>query len=245
MLTGVYRTLEKVDESIESAEKLHYLKYYIPATALSTISYEESIKGIILCMKILKKEDVSHNEWNDITDHKYKLKTFHQKSLENVESKISDEKFDQILKLYIKWGLKPRALNRKQFANAIKTDIEILPKYKILRERCLYSDWNKATKEWFNLKAFSDKQLELLSTYLLATAANEQRNFCFDIEYTVNMLRKYGMKLENLPYPTYNEERKSENYESIKEIKDVQTKIIQKGKDLTKGHEIFKKIISN
>lgn len=247
LLTGIFRTLEKVDDSIESAERLHDLHYYIPSSALSTISYEESIKGIILCSKLLGREDVSENEWEDMKDHQFKLKHYQKKSFEKMASGITSEEFDRFLKRYtMEWGLEPRASNKEQFVNEVKSDLEVLPKYQVLRERCLYSDWNKSTNNWYNLKAYSVLDLKSLSTYMMSMSANEQRNFCFNIELTVNHLRSTGIKIDDLPYPNYNEVRtKIRDFDSIKEMGNIQNKIIQNRKQLKRGFRIFKKIVSN
>ena len=215
LLQGCYKILSNVEKLYADAEFLYDNKKFSLAIPLFTICIEEISKGYNLSIKARKKQIITIEEWNQLKNHKYKLefiKNFVSANINKLnknEKKKIMKKIDPNLKI-----TSSNMIQAKERIDKIRTDDQYL---KTLREECFYIDWDSKNNVWTNIADLNDQMQSDLAYHIMHKTKFEIFNLKLGIEVCVNAIRR-EIKLENLPYPKYNEHRNYEDFEIMKNI---------------------------
>lgn len=210
--TGIFVSLHKAKRLFDDAKFLFDNKKYERAIPIFINSIEESLKSYEFSIKFRKYQTVSTLEWNKLQDHKHKLthvKEFVIKTLEDGDKKELEKMQRDIIPDSSK-------IKIDQMINQLKSEIAVDSQLQGLKEKCLYTDWDKQNKEWNDFDLLDESKQEDLAFYVMKKAELELERLHFGIENAVNSLRHDDKDIKNLEYPKYNEFREIKNYDSLK-----------------------------
>ncbi len=177
-----------------------------------------------------KNKGISLDDWNKLTTHKHKLIDFKKQSLEDLK-KIDEETMSEINKEYDNYF---QNVDRKSLMNAITHNITAFSHFTIIKENCLYLDWNDKTNNWDEFVDLDKEKQRDLAYFFMKLTQTELHLIKMSIEFAVNVIRR-DRDFVNLPYPKYNEfhEFKDFEFHNLEDPNlDFQKESFNRGRDL-------------
>ena len=207
---GMYLSLRNAKRHFEDGALLYENKKFQSAIPIFVICIEECFKSYELSIKMRKFQSVSQTDWDNLMNHQHKLNYVNDFFVENLEN-MSEEEFEKYAKEtqneeFIKY--------RKEVIQRNKAEQTITTHLQMLKEACLYQNWNKTFGEWDDFDMLKEEQKDDLAFFIMKRAAIQVKQLHFGIEYAVNIIRRDGGTLTDLEYPTYNEFREVKDYDT-------------------------------
>lgn len=157
-------------ESFFEYSKMAYMdRKHQSSIPLSTISIEESKKGIELAVAFSNGKHITNNEWSNLTNHNYKLKQSAKVAKQIVESFSESEHQNQFDNLEAK-GIHIDRISKDDMLKQIDSMKSIDIKLQKLREMCFYGNWNKNSKCWQSFYDLIAEDQDTLTFYVLNIA---------------------------------------------------------------------------
>lgn len=196
---------------LSDSRKLYDEKRFVSSIALSILAYEEVGKMDFIRMKIKNECDILEKEWKEMSSygsHSYKLISFYQFALEDVQ-KLSEDEFNRIVEEEKKRG----SIVKFKKLSELKEGEEIIKKrfrkFNDIKKACFYEDWKD--EKWFDINdVYNEHELELLANFLLDFTEYELYteilnyrypfNFFHQVPKEVNIMMKDEIWLERDKY---------------------------------------------
>jgi len=214
ILPGIYSSLHNAEKFLKSTKDLYEKKDFQASIALATISLEECMKGIELSNRFKRNQNISNEDYSNLTNHKYKLVHAKEDAIEEMKGQ-SEQEFEKNKIELQKAGIDIPEIDPEKFTKGLEKMAADHSFFQKLREGCFYTGWNKLREKWTLFDELSMDHQEKLAFYVM-TEAEKQIDFLhLMIERFVNNLRKTGQLTESLPFPKYTEYREMKDYESL------------------------------
>lgn len=227
--SGLYLIRQNAIRTFSDAKFLYDNHKFQNAIPLFIISLEESLKAHELSIKFRKNQSIDKTEWKLLRSHKHKLTHVSDFVIENIESmdkKMTEEVCNEL-------GIKNMPVEKNEMLYFLKAEKGIESHFQKIKELCLYQNWNEEFDEWDEFDNLNPTQKEDLAYYIMKRAELHLFQLDAAIEMGVYTMRRDGYMIENLEFPSYNEIRKPEDFETRKN----ESKII---KDYLKHHRGLK-----
>ena len=209
LIGGVYFCLHNSVQFLESSEMLLDKSHYQTSISISTISIEESMKGLELLAKFRHNENITTDDWKNLTDHKHKL----TKSITDALETLKKGSEDEIKKAQIdveKYGYEFGDLSVQDFINRLKNKSNIYAHFQKLREKCFYLNWDRLKDKWIVFDELSPEMQEALAFFVYVEAYTNQMILKFSIERHVDRLSENGRPLTTPSNDTHKEHKSTE-----------------------------------
>ena len=211
------------EKFFKTSKLLFDSKDYQSSIPIATISIEESMKGQELLAKFSHNQNITVDDWKLLKNHKHKLSHIIEYSIQCLKD-ISDEDMKKIKEEVAKTGIQSHGISVSEGIRALQVMLHAQPYFQQLREGCFYSDWDRLKNKWMIFDELSKEKQEVLTFFVLENAQSILILLKRDIERYVNRLRETGQLLIKLPYPSYEELRPIEKWESNRLAFQIQDK---------------------
>lgn len=240
MAVGFYLCLNNSEKFLKISKQLLNSKDYQASIPIATISIEEAMKGLEIVIKFSKNQGITADDWDRLMSHKHKLTNVLQWAIDNLKSRSEDDlnkTKDELSKTGLKYeGSLDAGIRR------LERSLAAYGHFQKLREICFYSNWDKQNSKWTIFDELAEEKQEALA-FFIVTEAQIRLNFLRRfIEKYVNRHRKNGHLLTKVPYPSYEDYKPPEDWESNSLHTYPQSKIEQIKYE--KGFEIMKWFIN-
>ena len=246
LFAGCCLALVNANDFITTSLSLFKSEQYKSSIALATISIEESFKGILLKRKIGKGKGVNYEDWKKLNKHQYKLVFPWVDSIGRIRH-MTQERLDRAKKEVSQSGFKLPEVNINQLLDGGRLNLKIFSNFSRLREYCFYVNWNSKLGEWSIFDGNNPKIIPL-SIFVLLQSRLIFNHLEFIFEHYVNRVRKAGYKLTHnsypLPFPSYDEIRPIDKYESVRSIEELNKQLEELKEISNEGLELYEKFIS-
>jgi len=240
LLPGFFTALHNAEKFFNTSKKLYESKDYQSSIPISTISMEESFKGLELLTKFRRDQVLTVDDWKDLKNHKHKLTHVMEDALEQLKT-ASKEDIEKAKEDVAKIGLETRNVSVNDVIKNLQQRSGIHSHFQELREGCFYTDWDKLKGKWFAFDELSQEMQDALAFFVMGDSQINLNLLKMGIERYVNRLRETGQLLEKLPYPSYTELRTPDKWESNSLPFHIQSKIDQVKNE--KGLKVMKQFI--
>ena len=213
LLSGVYSCLHNSEKFVKASKLLFDNENYQASIPIATISIEESMKGLALLRKFSSDQVVTIKDWMDLKNHKHKLTYELEWAIKHLGN-ASDSDLEKAKEAAVKIGYQSHDISADRAIRELQNKSGIYAHFQKLRESCFYSDWDKLRKKWTIFDELLKEKQEALSFFIYKAAQSDIDFLKKGIEAYVNRLRETGQLLEKLPYPSYEEFRPPEKWES-------------------------------
>ncbi|GFN39565.1 MAG: hypothetical protein YK1309IOTA_520001 [Marine Group I thaumarchaeote] len=240
LLPGFFTALHNAEKFFNTSKKLYESKDYQSSIPISTISMEESFKGLELLTKFRRDQVLTIDDWKDLKNHKHKLTHVMEDALEQLKT-ASKEDIEKAKEVVAKTGREARNVSVNDVIKNLQQRSGIHSHFQELREGCFYTDWDELKGKWFAFDELSQEMQDALTFFVMGDARINLNLLKMGIERYVNRLRETGQLLEKLPYPSYTELRTPDKWESNNLPFPIQSKIDQVKYE--KGLKVMKQFI--
>lgn len=206
LLDGVYACLYNAKKFYDTAKGLYDRGDYQSSIPLSTISVEETMKGIALLTAFRKGNDISEHDWLKLTNHKYKLTHVFDEHASTIQS-ASGQDLDRVRSATARSHPHLPDLDPTDVINGLKSKSYAYSFFKDLRESCFYTGWSKNQKDWLRFDRSTKETRKALAFFVASEASHSLELFKSFVEREINAIRNEGYTLKDLPYPDYPEYR--------------------------------------
>ena len=237
LIEGFYFCLRNSAQFLESSKILLDKSHYQTSISISTISIEESMKGLELLAKFRHNENITTDDWKNLTDHKHKL----TKSITDAFETLKKGSEDEIKKAQIeveKYGCEFGDLCVQDLINRLKNKSNIYAHFQKLREKCFYLNWDRLKEKWIVFEELNPEMQEALAFFVYVEAQTNQMILKFNIERYADRLRENGQTLATPSNDTHKGHKSTEKSKNIDLFFPIQRKVDQikyeKGSDIMK-----------
>ena len=174
---GQKRIMKMANRLLNSSQKFLKEGQFSISIPLTILAFEELAKVDFLRIRIRDNQEISFKDWNNLTfgkgAHFLKLKWTLKKKSKKLE-KWTEEDIQSLNFVNQKLGLNVQYKNK----NAIQKDVDLflplIPKFKVLKEDCLYVNWDKSIRKWTYFdRRFTENVKQLIANYLYLEARRE------------------------------------------------------------------------
>lgn len=240
ILPGFYSCLYNAEKFLDTSKKLLESGDFQSSIPLSTISIEESLKGLELLTKFRHNEVITVDDWKELKNHKHKLTHVMGEVVKDLK-KSTTEELEAAKKEIARTGQDVNGFNADFLIKNMENRSGIHSHFQELREGCFYTNWDKLRGKWVVFDELSSDMQEALAFYVFAEAQLNLSMLKIGIERYVNKLRETGQLLKKVPYPSYVELRTPDKWESNSLPPPIQSKVDQVKYD--KGLKVMQQFI--
>ena len=104
ILEGIYLSKTNAERFYSEAQILYNTKKFHLAIPIATISTEESKKTIELFVRFSEGKDITRTDWQNLTNHEYKLKHDFDEGRKYTEN-LTEEQHMQVYENFARMGL--------------------------------------------------------------------------------------------------------------------------------------------
>lgn len=135
LLPGCYIAAINASDYLETCDSLLIQKKFKSAIALSTISLEESLKGVIIFRKFRKDESITRGEWKQLQRQEHKLMSTWLDNI-NIMSKSTEDMRNRVQEEFQKAGLLKSKIREDQFVSTFRMGSKLFSNFSKLTEYC-------------------------------------------------------------------------------------------------------------
>ena len=224
LLKGFYSCLHNAEKFFKTSKSLFDNKDYQSSIPIATICMEESMKGLELLTKFRRNQVVTVDDWKELKNHKHKLTHVMEDALNDLK-KASEEDIEKAKEEVAKTGHENKNVKVADVIKNLQNKSGIHSHFQEIREGCFFSDWDKLRGKWVIFDELSSEMQDALAFFVYAEAQINLNLLKMGIERYVNKLRETKQLLEKLPYPSYQELRSPEKWESNSLSFPIQNKV--------------------
>ena len=226
LLQGFYFCLYNSEKFFKTSKLLFDSKDYQSSIPIATISIEETMKGFELLKKFSHDQGITVENWKYLKNHKYKLTHVLEDNIQYLKS-TPDKNITKTRNEVAKTGLRNDDVSIDDAIKSLQIMLARYTHFQKLRESCFYSDWDKLSEKWMIFDELPQEKQEALSFFVCEEARTSLILLKRNIERYVNRLRETGQLLKKLPYPSYEELRSPEKWESNNLLLQIQHRVDQ------------------
>lgn len=235
IVIGTFQIRENSRHLFDDAEFLFDSRKFQTAIPLFILSIEESLKACVFAVKMRKHQTMNSEEYGNLKNHHNKLTGFYEFTSKVLNDMTEHELKNTFNELHIEPSM--NILPVVKYSN--KARQTMMANLQMVKELCLYKNWNKQFSEWDMFNHMSNEKQEELAYFLMMESKSELLRLDFVVEHAVSVLRRDGFKLINLDFPPYDEIRDVKNF--VTKLNGVITNDLSKYK---KGENIMEILIS-
>ena len=247
-MVGVNISKDKADEYFEESKIYYTNEKYTLSILFSIFCLEESSKIIHLMHAFNDKQDISSEEWKDLTTHDYKLIQTEKEVIEYTKERSEVDLQMDVMHLKAA-GLEFTAETKEEHIQVKTLQKEVQQKFEKVKQVCLYADWNKHKNNWFDFNSIPKQGQKHLALFIHFTAEEKYLLASLTLEYYHNPFPKMSeIPLSRMDLLANYLERKikhSQNLETTKKMKDFETRGKHDQIELQKGFDVLRKYFSN
>ena len=221
LMKGIDIARRNAEMFFEHSKIMYRERMHQSSIPLSTISTEESKRGIELVDAFSNGKHITNDEWSNITDHNYKLKHGQNMAKQTVKAFSEIEHQNQYDVLESK-GVQVNRLNKDEVLKRIDSEGSIEIKLKRLRETCLYGDWDSNSNRWKSFYDLTEEEQDALAFYVL----NVARINLWNLHDTMVELELNLKELDPTSESKEIDDVKRDNQDKLKKGKKILTKFI-------------------
>lgn len=212
LVSGIIACLHNGEKFLKSSKLLLKESDFQSCIPITTISIEESLKGIKLFRIFQHDKDLTAKDWEDLKNHKYKLTNVMNEILE----KLKKSNPEDLEKAETENGQSKETIPKMdvdKIIQSLQSKTAVYSHFKELREGCFYTGRDKLRDEWMTFDELSKESQEKLAFFMVVEAETTLSILKIAIERHVNRLRKIDQLVEKLPPHIYEEYRTSDKFE--------------------------------
>lgn len=135
------------------------------------------------------EQDLSLEEWEDLTKHDYKLIQTEKDVIEHTKERSEVDLQIDVMHLRAA-GLEFTTESKEEHIQAKTLEKEAQQKFEKVKEVCLYADWNKHKKEWFDFNSIPKQGQKHLALFINFMAEQKYLLASLTLEYYHNPFPK-------------------------------------------------------